>query len=74
MIAVTLINLISVFFTYLYSKNIFRKGFGIAILILIVFFGIRYNYGSDYPGYLRIFEDINSTQLTIDFGTVGKEY
>lgn len=68
MIAVTLINLISVFFTYLYSKNIFRKGFGIAILILIVFFGIRYNYGSDYPGYLRIFEDINSTQLTIDFG------
>lgn len=62
MIAVTLINLLSVLLTYLYSKNIFKRGFDVAILILIVFFGIRYNYGNDYPSYLKIFIDINRYQ------------
>lgn len=60
MIAVTLINTLAVFLTFLSGSSRFRQGFGIAIIILICFYAIRFNYGNDYPAYLNMFNEINS--------------
>lgn len=60
MIAVTFINLISVLLTFLSRYDQLRYGFEFAVLILILFFGIRYNYGNDYSAYYNMFSTINS--------------
>lgn len=60
MIAVTFVNLISVLLTFLSRYDKLRYGFEFAVLILILFFGFRYNYGNDYSAYYNMFYTINS--------------
>ena len=74
MIAVTIVNIVAVLLTFLSRYKNFRYGFEIAILVLIIFFGVRYNYGNDYPGYYDMFNEINSYHtLTIALGNMGIE-
>ena len=68
MLAVSIINIVAVFLTYLSKYYKFRYGFELAIILLICFFGIRYNYGNDYPAYYAMFADINRYQI-IDYST-----
>lgn len=37
-----------------------KKGLNIAFLLITIFLGIRYMWGSDYSAYLRIFRDTNA--------------
>ena len=62
MLAVTIINIIAILLTYLSRYKNFKHGFGVSILVLIVFFGIRYNYGNDYASYSSMFNEINNYQ------------
>lgn len=68
MILVTIINAIAILLTYLSRYRKCRYGFEFAIILLICFYGIRYNYGNDYPGYLIMFNEINSFS-TIEYST-----
>lgn len=72
MIIVTIINIISVFLTYISTKKRYYSGFMVSIIILILFYGIRFNYGNDYPQYLTIFQSINSI-TNIDYSTDSTE-
>ena len=62
MIAVTIINILAVIFIYISKYKNLRYCYEIAIIILIVFYGIRYNYGNDYGAYSLMFQEINSYQ------------
>lgn len=68
MILVTIINIIAILLTYLSRYRKCRCGFEIAIILLICFYGIRYNYGNDYPVYLLMFNEINSFS-TVEYST-----
>ena len=71
MIAVTIVNIIAVLLTYLQRNNQIRYGFGIAIFLLICFYGIRYDYGNDYMAYFNNFQIING-QSTLELSTDSK--
>lgn len=60
MLIVTIIHLLSVFLTFLSRYRTFRYGFEFAILILICFFGVRYEYGNDYISYSLMFDEIQA--------------
>jgi hypothetical protein len=52
-------NILIVFFAFLESKNIFKHGLFISFLIIFLFLSFRYNYGNDYIGYYKGFQEIN---------------
>lgn len=68
MITVTIVNIIAVLLTYLQRNNQIRYGFGIAIFLLICFYGIRY----DYVAYLNHFQNING-QSNFELPTDSKD-
>lgn len=72
MIAVTIVNIIAVLLTYLQRNNQIRYGFGIAIFLLICFYGIRYDYGNDYMAYFNNFQSING-QTNLELSTDSKD-
>lgn len=60
MLIVTLINLIAVILVYISRNERYKFLFEVSIVLLICFYGIRYNYGNDYSAYLQMFNEINS--------------
>lgn len=68
MILVSITNIVAIIFAYLTRYKQLRYGFEIAIILLICFYSIRYNYGNDYPGYLIMFNDINNVS-TVEYST-----
>ena len=72
MISVTIVNIIAVLLAYLGRYSKYRYGFIGAIVLLICFYGIRYDYGNDYMGYFRSFMSYNMYE-TIEYSTDSKD-
>lgn len=72
MITVTIVNILAVLLTYLQRNNQIRNGFGIAIFLLICFYGIRYDYGNDYMAYFNNFKSING-QTNLELSTDSED-
>ena len=54
-----LTNILVVFFAFLESKKILKNGLFISFIIIFLFLSFRYNYGNDYTGYYKRFQEIN---------------
>lgn len=52
------INLLCVLLTFLARDYRFKICFPIAFILLSIFYGIRYDFGNDYWGYYRTFQEI----------------
>ena len=59
MLVVFIVSSISLLLAYLSSTGAFKKGLEYSFVIITVFFSIRYKYGSDYVGYMDVFNDIS---------------
>ena len=70
---ISTILLISIFFTYLSKYKNARFFLNLAFILLVVFWGIRYDFGNDYSVYLYNFNLINSDSkgaLNFEFGWI----
>lgn len=56
MVLYIIISLIAVFFAYVSNRNKQKLFLAIAFIIPTVFLAIRYNFGSDYMGYLDYYQ------------------
>lgn len=64
MATVTLANLFAIFITFIgKSKKEEKLYFLLGILFLIMFYGIRTNYGNDFPAYLEMFNDFSNCKF-----------
>ena len=72
MISVTIVNIIAVLLTYLSRYPKCRYGFVGATILLICFYGIRYDYGNDYMGYFRDFMSYNLYDV-VEYSTDSKD-
>lgn len=68
MIIVTLVNIFAVLLAYLSRLDRYKFCFEFSIILLICFYGIRYNYGNDYESYHLMFQSINS-YTQVDYST-----
>lgn len=55
MVYTTFLGLIAVLLSYLVRYKYFKLGLELSFFVLIVFMGIRYDWGNDYPSYLNMF-------------------
>lgn len=55
MVYTTFFGLIAVLLSYLVRYKYFKLGLELSFFVLIVFMGIRYDWGNDYPSYLNMF-------------------
>ena len=60
MIVVILIGISAVLFAYIAQFKRLRFCLKISFLIIFLFLALRYNYGSDYPSYLKTFLDVGN--------------
>lgn len=60
-----IISLIAIFFAYLESRNRLKYGLLVAMGILTVFLGIRYEWGTDMPTYYANFRAFADSGLSI---------
>lgn len=60
MIVTIIISLIAILFAFLARYKKFSYGLEIAFIILTMFVAIRYDWGSDYSGYLESFKYVGS--------------
>ncbi len=63
MYLVILCSILAVFFTYLESKKICKRGMFCGFLLLTMLGAIHYEYGNDYMAYMDIYESIISHDL-----------
>ena len=56
---VLLTNVLTVFFAFLESKKILKNGLLISFIIIFIILSFRYDFGNDYMGYYRGFQEIN---------------
>lgn len=71
MLIVSLVNIIAVLLTYLSQYPKYRYGFIGAAVLLICFYGIRYDYGNDYMAYFRSFMSYNLHDV-VEYSTDSK--
>lgn len=67
MYIVIFVNTLAVLFSYLSKYNKFSYGFELAFFCLILFYGVRYNYGNDYISYWQMFDEIASYRSFVLF-------
>lgn len=72
MLIVSLVNIIAVLLAYLSRYPKYRYGFIGAVVLLICFYGIRYDYGNDYMGYFRDFVSYNLYDV-VEYSTDSKD-
>lgn len=74
--AITIINILMVLVLAAGSKfGLKRSLMPVVCIIMICFFGIRYNYGNDYPSYESMFRVIGSNSVeTVRKYRIGLEY
>ena len=58
MISCFSINLLCVILTFLAKDHRFKLCFPIALILLTIFYGIRYDFGNDYWAYYEAFQEI----------------
>lgn len=74
MITVSIIFVIVVLLAYLDGRGMLKKGLEWSLILLVVFFSFRVNYGNDYLSYLNIYNLINkassfsSCDVDVEFG------
>lgn len=73
--ATIIISLIAILFAWIarFQKTKYG-GLEVAFILLTVFMSIRYNFGNDYPAYLKMFQDIETyslNELLIDRTEIG---
>jgi len=66
MITVTTINTLVVFFAYIARHKSMEFFLKLAFTLIFLLLALRYNYGNDYPAYLKDFIEINK-YFTINF-------
>jgi hypothetical protein len=64
---VFLTNFFAILFAFLESKRILKNGLLISFFILFFFLSLRYDFGNDYISYLKMFKEISSGIMVIDF-------
>lgn len=64
---VLLTNFFAILFAFLESKKILKNGLMISFFILFFFLSFRYDFGNDYISYLKMFKEITTGIITIDF-------
>lgn len=68
-----IISLMAVLFAYLASFKTFKYGLEIAMLIITAFVAIRYEWGTDMPGYNFTFQEFaNSGLRAFDFTRIAQ--
>lgn len=65
MITVAIFGIIVVFLAYIAQFRQTHFGLKISFFLIFLFLALRYDYGNDYHGYLRIF--LNIDQTAVDF-------
>jgi len=68
-----IVILVTTFLCSLDVKKKDNRGLILSALVVIVFGGLRYGYGSDYPSYLRIFQQLSSFTLSEDLTDIRTE-
>ena len=73
MIATIILGIFAVLFAVLANFKNFRFGLEISFFLIFLFLSLRYNFGNDYQGYYRIFNDMtNSAQLDLNYKRFGQ--
>ena len=55
MISILVVNTLAVLFAYLAKYKNMQFMFGFSLIVLCVFYGIRYDFGNDYWSYYNLF-------------------
>lgn len=72
MLFVFIVAIISTFLAYT-SKYKNPYGLEMAFIFITTFLALRYNFGSDYPAYMEMFEYINNCNVSLfDFQRLGE--
>jgi len=59
MIVVIFLGLFAMFFALMEGTGQIKYGLKISFSLIFIFLAFRYNFGSDYSGYLKLFQEIN---------------
>lgn len=73
MSAAIIVILLTTFFCWQDSKSKNNKGLIISAIIIAVYGGFRFGYGSDYPSYLMIYDQLSSYSIKDDFSYIRTE-
>ena len=73
MSAALFVIFITTLFCYTDTKSKSNKGLILSALVVMVFGGLRYGYGSDYPSYLRGFLELMNYSFGDDFSSIRTE-
>ncbi len=68
MTTVAILNIIVVLFAYLARYRRTKFGLKVSFFLIFLFLALRYDYGNDYPGYLKHFLVINQYAWIDYFG------
>lgn len=71
--AIFVIILTTLFCYYDSRKKNSNKGLIFSAIIVTVFGGLRYGYGSDYPSYFRLFQTLSTYELADSFSDIRTE-
>ena len=66
MLASIIVSLIIVFISFICIKYPKSKALEVAFLVLVVFLGIRYDFGNDYKTYMSLFHRLNNSYSLFD--------
>ena len=56
---VLITNILAVLFAFLESKKLLKNGLLFSFVIIFIFLSLRFDYGNDYFGYYKGFQEIN---------------
>ena len=73
MVTTLVVGVLSVFFAFLARYKETKFGLAISFVIIFLFLGLRFNFGSDYRGYLDGFSVVNSYSL-LDYFLYDGQY
>lgn len=73
MSAVIIVILLTTFLCWLDSKNNNNKGLVISAVIISIYGGLRFGYGSDYTSYLMVYDQLSSYSIKDDFSYIRTE-
>lgn len=73
MSAAIIVILLTTFFCWQDSKSKNNKGLIVSAIIISVYGGLRFGYGSDYPSYMMVYNQLSSYSITDNFSYIRTE-
>ena len=59
MFVVIIVGFVAIFFAWLQGRGLYKNGLKISFSFIFLFLALRFNFGSDYPEYLKLFKEVN---------------